>query len=236
MRYNLLQDLLSEIVNSESCQRVAVVRYFSPNMAITKNYRCGFCSSCVSDLNFRIEKANPLEFSKDSEDVLRRLDDILSEKHIFDWNELFNIIVDLKLYPKDAYARARRTLGYSPRNLSALFIAKEFSEKSTVKRDLLYFIEIASEDFDLENSITAYETVLDNYKVDVFQLLTREISVLNCQQGEYWLYEEARRLNKKSKFSKKSVEYLGARVIANRLTEINLSKHKVKLKELLRDL
>ena len=236
MRYNLLQDLLSEIVNTKNCQRVAVVRYFSPDMAITENYRCGFCSSCVGDLNFKIEKANPLEFSKDSEDVLRRLDDILSEKHIFDWNELFNIAVDLKLYPKDAYARARRTLGYSPRNLSALFIAKEFSEKSTIKRDLLYFIEIASEDFDLENSITAYETVSDNYKVDVFQLLTREISVLNCPQGEYWLYEEARRLNEKSKFSKKSVEYLGARVIANRLAETNLSKHKVKLKELLRDL
>lgn len=236
MRYNLLQDLLSEIVNSQSCQRVAVVRYFSPNMAITENYRCGFCSSCVSDLNFKVEKANPLEFSKDSEDVLRRLDDILSEKHIFDWNELFNLAVDLKLYPKDAYARARRTLGYSPRNLSALFIAKEFSEKSTLKRDLLYFIEIASEDFDLENSITAYETVSDNYKVDVFQLLTREVSVLNCQQGEYWLYEEVKRLNEKSKFAKKSVEYLGARVIANRLAEINMSKHKVKLKGLLRDL
>ena len=151
-------------------------------------------------------------------------------------DELFNIVLDLKPYPKDAYARARRTLGYSPRNLSALFIAKEFSEQSTVKRDLLYFIEIASEDFDLENAITAYETVLDNYKADVFQLLTREISVFNCPQGEYWLYEEAKRLNEKSHVSKKSVEYLGTRVIANSLAETNFSKHKVKLKELLRDL
>ena len=232
MRYTLLRDLLVKIIdNDEDCQRPAILRYFSPEMAIEPNYRCGFCRNCVEDLNFQVNRARPLEYSKDSADILARLDKVLLESHAFNWQELEKLVKDLKPYPKDAHSRARRTLGYSPRNLSALFIAKEFAESNTLEYDSSYFMKIASEDFDLTNAIKAYDTVRSEYKKDVFNLLTREISVFNCPQGENWLYQEAKNLN----LSKRDIEHLGLRVIANQLQEINLSTYSNKLKELLED-
>lgn len=127
MRYDMLWNLLRVVESNRDrqCRRVKILSHFEGIGSVSDIYRCGCCDVCSPELNFG-EFVNPREESRSMDSFDRELAKAL-KGDTFNREQLSKLSLAFVDYQTSTYTRARATLEGSPNNLSALFIAAEFS-------------------------------------------------------------------------------------------------------------
>jgi ATP-dependent DNA helicase RecQ len=228
MRYRMIEDLL-DFITSKTCRRAELLKHFQ---SIDEKYECGFCDICVPDLKFKRILRIPPPDTEDLRELERFLTEWLENDEVaFDFETAQKYRVQYLDYPTNIYIRSNRILQSSPRNIKALYLAREFSPPDVLARNTVNVIRVANEDLKLPMIIRFYETSSDDFKTDQFDILDDEYGKLNTPEGEKWLYDEARRLS----LEPSRVELFGARIALNSLKEADFSAHKSKLNQLLKE-
>lgn len=183
MRYDMLRRLL-DVVTSQECLRIAILDYFS--QAPEKGYRCGLCDVCAPDLNFP-DIRNPPRENPTNQELERRLERIYAEDPgSFDLKVLRELIHEFKDYPTAKYRQARTVVQGSPNNLSALFVAREFSPPAEIEGNARRLLRTANASgISLAVVKDLYTTSPDYLKADML------VSILNdaysaCDTAEGW--------------------------------------------------
>jgi superfamily II DNA helicase RecQ/very-short-patch-repair endonuclease len=229
MRYRML-GFLWDVIRSKTCRTAQLLKQFQE---IDEDYECGLCDKCFKDLKFKRTKHNPILDTEDLRELGRFLRDWLENDEVaFDFETAQRYKVQFLDYPTNIYIRSNSILQYSPHNIKALYLAREFSPPDVpyVKaRNTVNLIRVANEDLEFPMIVRFYETSSDDFKPDQFDILDDEYGKLKTPEGEKWLYDEARELS----LDTSSVELLGVRIALNSLKEADFSMHKSRLKQLL---
>lgn len=105
-----------------TCRRSVILGHFGESVA--KGYRCGCCDLCAPSLKFpEIRNAPPKTSNAEKELQLKKV----LESDSFDLSILNGLVADFSDYPTAKYRHACAVLEGNPNNLTALFIAREFS-------------------------------------------------------------------------------------------------------------
>ena len=122
MRYDMLWNLQT-IVTSQECRRTNILPYFSENPE--SGYRCGCCDICAPSLDFLEARVAPQADASMAEKEIEL--EKLYSGDVFDRARLLRLKEEFADYPTAKYRQARFILERDPRNLSALFFARDFS-------------------------------------------------------------------------------------------------------------
>ena len=121
MRYAMLLNLLG-MAESKECRRRPIISYFERQL--DEFYQCRMCDICAPDLDFADTRCPPIRSSDAEKEAL--LEKLLLEDS-FDLPTLRSLANDFADYPTAKYWQALRFLEGDPNNLTALFMAREFS-------------------------------------------------------------------------------------------------------------
>jgi ATP-dependent DNA helicase RecQ len=190
MRYDMLWNLL-QVVATKECRRIAILDQFSapPGAA----YRCGLCDVCAPDLHFPDIRSAPLGISTD-EELERRLQKIFAnDPDSFDLAVLRELIHEFREYPLAKYRQARTVIQGSPNNLSALFVAREFSPSLELEGNARRLLRTANKlGISLGDVQDIYRTSPDFLKAEMLvSILNDAYSACNTIEGWEFLVQEA---------------------------------------------
>lgn len=234
MRYTMLKNL-KDFIKTPQCRRPVLLENFQGLQSGYKEWKCDFCDVCVPNLKFgRTERNSPPDTQN------RREQEELFEKWLGDDNILFDFesanrfIEQFSDYPDGIYRRAGSILQYSPRNIKALYLAREFSPENDKISNTLDLIKVANRDMELSDVIGFYETSSKDISIRrrEFDTLDDDYGSFNCPEGEKRLYDEAKKLSVNST----RIYILGSRLVMNALEQTDLSAHNSKLKQLTKEI
>jgi ATP-dependent DNA helicase RecQ len=226
MRYDMLFNLYN-MATREDCLRYQVLEYFHPEKGeIEKDYRCGFCSTCVPDVHFTNHLASEILYRDDTRATTERLEAFLTKGSIEDLDATFGLAEKLEDSASHAYARARRILEGAPRNLAALFMAMRFSPSEYKFANARDFFQVALTDPKISQDLVArcYESMAEELKPRIFRTLNEVGGKLDNRQGWNWLCNEAQRLSLGQPDFIKMSDALGLRLLIDEVTALNLAK------------
>jgi len=195
MRYEMLWNLLA-VVTSEKCRRIPILGHFSTE-SLKDDYQCGLCDICSKDLIFpEIRKPPPGVSTNDEAE--HRLEQIYSEDpESFNLDVLRSLIDEFRDYPTAKYRQARSVIQGSPNNLSALFVAREFSPPEELEGNARRMLRTANEcRHNLADVQDLYNTSPDSLKADILvSILNDAYSTCDTVEGWEFLVSEASRLS-----------------------------------------
>jgi len=200
MRYDMLWNLLTVVRSQNSagvptCRRIPLLARLGSS--IEESYRCGLCDVCSPNLVFP-DSRNPLPGSSTDEELERQLESIFAnDPDSFDLAVLRKLVYKFKDYPTAKYTQARTVVEGSPKNLSALFVAREFSpleELAGNSRRLLRTANEARISFSCVEDL--YTTSEDSLKEEMLLSILNSANS-NCDTVEGWefLVREVSRLS-----------------------------------------
>lgn len=230
MRYRRLWNI-KEFVKSETCRSAAFLRHFT---AVDENWKCGMCDICVPDLKFRKKDASfPASSRK-----LRKLDSYMSfraenENGGFDAGEIGAFSEKHSEFRQFLYSRSGNVLENSPGNITALYLAREFSPDHAKEKSAMELIAAANSDLELPDVLRLYETSPEDIETrkSQFDAVDDEFGAFNSEAGEQRLFDEAKKLS----VEETRIEILGARTAMNRLNHVDLKTHRDRLKLILKE-
>ena len=231
MRYKMLENLW-DFISSKTCRRAQLLKHFQE---IDEKYECKLCDICVRDKKFKRTFRYPPADTKDLRELGRFLREWLEDDEVaFDFEAAQRYRDQFLDYPTNIYIRSNSILQSSPRNIKALYLAREFSPPDVpdvIARNTVNLIRVANEDLEFPMIVRFYETSSDNFKPDQFDILDDEYGKLKTLEGEKWLYAEARELS----LDPSRVELFGVRIALNSLKKADFFAHKSKLNQLLKE-
>ncbi|AFY53873.1 superfamily II DNA helicase [Rivularia sp. PCC 7116] len=199
MRYQMLSNQLdyAESDKEEVCRRVFLRGIFDLDKHLaTENYRCGFCDSCVPNLNFENSKAAVLMEEAQVEDLIEKLPNVLEQ---FDRDNLFEIL-NLTI-EKGAiaglFARVANRLERDPSNLPALYLAGALGRLRKGKEIIAFeylkfgFKEGIKQGLSPDNLLIFYQEAVLLNPEEAFSWLTEVGGYWDNQAGLQFLIEEA---------------------------------------------
>jgi hypothetical protein len=202
--------------------------------ATDEAWRCEACDRCAPDLQFDLLRRSPPpgvpglpNLEAEFMDWLTRADVPFeaagADQRIQAFGDAFENIA----------ARAARALAEEPRNLKALYLAREFArdaERPMAERDLL---RVARRDLPPLQIIRLCETAPAPAPVRQirFELLDDERGALATPDGEQWLLTEALSLS----LAPDRLSLLAGRVALNTLARVDLAPHLDRLDRLLKE-
>jgi len=220
MHYQRLWNLKA-FLRSETCRGAGLQRHFQVSDA---NWQCGRCDICMPDLKFRdTEPSSPSAYPELSE----------LEEFFSSWLEKETVPFDPEVsrqfaerfsdHSANIYLRACKILEHSPRNLKALYMAREFSPEDAKGKYATDLMAIAKRTMALPVIIQIYETSPDDVAIRLpqFDTLDDRYGVLNSQEGEAWLYHQAQKLSDTNALPRERLELFGARVVLNSLAGVS---------------
>lgn len=224
MRYRMLWNI-KEFIRNDSCRHAELLKHFQ---AIKQDWKCNCCDVCLPKLNFLYGAKNQLPDKTD--------DAILKQKELEDWitndtidfniesarqyiSELTSGEVSVNL--SDVYIRASYLLEKSPRNIKALYIAREMAPNPLKGKASLDLMKIAAQDLNFPIVKQLYQTSpnLPHIRQAQFDVLDDTYGPCHSFEGIKWLFTEAISLS----LDHSKIECLGASVLAQTLKQFNLS-------------
>ncbi len=202
--------------------------------ATDEAWRCEACDRCAPDLRFDLLRRSPPPGVPDLPNLETEFMDWLARPDIpFEAAGADQRIQAFGGAFENIAARAARKLAEEPRNLKALYLAREFAreaERPMAERDLL---RVARRDLPPLQIIRLCETAPAPAPVRRirFELLDDERGALATPDGERWLLNEASSLSlDPDRFS-----LLAGRVALNTLARVDLAPHLDRLDRLLKE-
>lgn len=233
MRYNMLFNLYS-MATREDCLRYQVLEYFHPEPGeIKKDYRCGFCSTCVPDVHFASRHAAEILYRDDTRAAAELLEAFLARGSIENLDDTFGLAEKLDDSAPHAYARSRRILEGAPRNLAALFMAMRFSPEDVKSANTLEFFRVALTDLKTSQDLVArcYELLPEELKPSMLRTLNEVGGKFDNKQGWGWLRNEAQRLSSREQGLSKMRDALGLRLLIGEAVALNLETETQRLNQ-----
>lgn len=233
MRYNMLFNLYS-MATREDCLRYQVLEYFHPEPGeIKKDYRCGFCSTCVSDVHFTNRLAAEILYRDDTRAVAELLEAFLARGNIENLDDTFGLAEKLDDSAPHAYARSSQILEGAPRNLAALFMAMRFSPEDVKSANTRDFFRVALSDLKTSQDLVArcYESLPEELKPSMLGSFNEVGGKFDNKQGWGWLRNEAQRLSSRAPDLSKMRDALGLRLLIGEATALNLETEALRLNQ-----
>jgi hypothetical protein len=186
MLYRILWNF-KEFIKDPACISSRLIKTVS---AGDENWKCGWCSRCEADLNFAPDPPAYPELMILDDRLERWLD---NDEVPFDTVTADQLIRDFGNYKETLFLRARRALEYSPRNIKALYLARELAPDSARGRCAFDLVTVASRDLPPHQAIHMYETskVDGKTKALLFDILDDAYGSMNSAEGQQWLHQEA---------------------------------------------
>ena len=126
MRYDMLWNLFAVVQSSKNnqCRRIKILPHFE-GQDVDDQYRCNCCDVCSPSLDFS-EFVNPRQQNRSVDSYAIDLAKAF-RTDVFDLKELQKLVAVFSDYKVSTYTKARAILEGNANNLTALFIAREFS-------------------------------------------------------------------------------------------------------------
>jgi hypothetical protein len=184
MRYDMLWNLLG-VVTSKICRRIPLLAHFSTEK-LKNDYQCGLCDVCEPNLVFPEIRNAPPGLST-NEELEIWLEKIYSEDPgSFDLGVLRKLVEEFRDYATATYRRARAVIQGSPNNLSALFVAREFSPSTELEGNARRMLRTANTRCaSLADVKDIYSTSPDSLKADMLVSILND-AYSNCDSDEGW--------------------------------------------------
>lgn len=203
--------------------------------ATDEGWRCEACDRCAPDLHFDTARRRPPTGVPGLPELETDFMAWLTDPEIpFAAAEADDKLQRFGDAFENIAARAAGTLEVSPRNLKALYMAREFArpeERPLAERDLM---RVARRDLSPLRIIRLCDTTPapEPARRARFELLDDEAGGLATPDGERWLYTEALSLS----LDPERLALLGGRVTVNALARVDLSPHLDRLDRLLKEI
>lgn len=234
MRYSMLFNLYS-MATGEACLRYQVLEYFHPEPGeIKKDYRCGFCSTCVSDVHFTNRFAAEILYRDDTRAVADLLEAFLARGNIENLDDAFGLAEKLADSASLAYARSRRILDGASRNLAALFMAMRFAPEDVKSANIRKFFRVALSDLKTSQDLVArcYESLSEELKPSMLGTFNEVGGKFDNKRGWGWLRDEAQRLSSREPSPCKMPDGFGLRLLIGEAVALNLETEARRLDQL----
>jgi superfamily II DNA helicase RecQ/very-short-patch-repair endonuclease len=188
MRYDMLWNLQT-LVTSKKCRRLQILPHFGDSLE--ESYRCGCCDVCSPALEFPESRIAPQARSSTAEKELE-LERALSEDG-FDRVKLGKLKNEFLDYPTAKYRQARSVLEGDANNLTALFLAREFSPPEEYLGNAKRLLRTANQKSLPLPEIAELFKSSKTIKADLLTTLNEADTSCDCALGWKFLRDEAAR-------------------------------------------
>ncbi len=139
MRYRMLWNLQT-LATSKKCRRSEILPEFMETLE--EGYRCGCCDTCSPKLDFLETRIPPKTNTSDSEKEAELQQALNSD--VFNHGNLLRLKGEFAEYPTSKYRQAVSVLEGNASNLSALFLAREFSPPDEYEGNAKALLQVAN--------------------------------------------------------------------------------------------
>ena len=140
MRYRMLWNLQT-LATSKKCRRSEILPEFMETLE--EGYRCGCCDNCSPELDFLETRIPPKARTSDTEKEAELQQALNSDA--FDRSRLIRLKDEFAEYPTSKYRQAVSILEGNASNLSALFLAREFSPPEEYEGNAKALLQVANQ-------------------------------------------------------------------------------------------
>lgn len=222
MAYRSLWNLTAFLLD-EGCRQAALIRHYQP---VPSQWRCGRCDRCDPTMTFKPEADPEPGLSEEDRLAARRLTDWLAgDAGEVDTGRAAEIRNGFSDDPEHPYRRAAAFLEGDPRNLRALWLARQCAPQREINMANVFLMRVACEQLAFPQVRRFYEEAAESAKPALVEILDDEFGPANCPEGERLLYREAKRLSA----SRDRVARLRARCAVESLRDLDLTAWKAKL-------
>ncbi|PID73787.1 MAG: hypothetical protein CSB33_01945 [Desulfobacterales bacterium] len=230
MAYHRLWNLAS-FLDSPRCRYADLLRRF---FAVDPDWECDQCDRCRPDLKFARsrEPAPPFDRRVHREAELPIAEWLESDETPFDLKAAGALIQQLRNYRADLHIRAARLLEIRPNNLKALYLVRETGAGAGRSLAAVDLMRVSFRDLDATRGLRFYAALQKekDARAGLLDVLDDEFGSLAGPEGEKWLWERFRERDGGGGVpADDRTALLGARVVLNRLSEMEFGPIREKL-------
>ncbi len=192
MRYDMLWNLFAVVQSSKNdqCRRIKILPHFE-GQDLDDQYRCNCCDVCSPSLNFS-ESVNPRQQNRSVDSYARELAEAF-RTDVFDLKKLQMLVAVFSDYKVSTYTKARAILEGNANNLTALFIAREFSPSEEYLANTKRLLQTANQrPLPLSQVKELYELSRKPHSELLFTL-NEAGTACDSSEGRSFLLEQARK-------------------------------------------